>query len=247
LPITETAVAPTVKAAPLRAAPAVTWKAFVFVGWLAVVTAMALLLIQRMLFVRGLIAQSKDAGGPMVDVFEHCRQQISARGHITFKLSPVAGSPSVCGLFRSVILIPQGLAGKLDLQHLRSILLHELAHIKRGDLWVSFIQTILQIVYIYNPLLWLANAVIRKIREQAVDEMVLAAMGEDAEDYQPARLEPASGRRGRIEEGPDQPNQTYPEPAIPQNRKTRHPRVDCDSGYRRCPAANGKGQNRKWG
>ncbi|MHC4645666.1 MAG: hypothetical protein ACYTBJ_09185, partial [Planctomycetota bacterium] len=35
LPITETAVAPTVKAAPLRAAPAVTWKAFVFVGWLA--------------------------------------------------------------------------------------------------------------------------------------------------------------------------------------------------------------------
>jgi hypothetical protein len=40
-----------------------------------------------------------------------------------------------------------------------------------------------QIVYIYNPLLWVANAIIRKVREQAVDEMVLVAMGEQAEDY----------------------------------------------------------------
>ena len=50
------------------------------------------------------------------------------------------------------------------------------------------VQTLLQIVYFYNPLLWVANAVIRKVREQAVDEMVLAAMGEGAEDYPEALL-----------------------------------------------------------
>jgi len=71
----------------------------------------------------------------------------------------------------------------LGIHQLKSVLLHELAHIKRGDLWVSFIQTILQIIYFYNPLLWLANAVIRQVREQAVDEMVMVALGEEAEDY----------------------------------------------------------------
>jgi hypothetical protein len=66
---------------------------------------------------------------------------------------------------------------------LRAVLLHELAHIKRGDLWVNLAQTVLQIVYFYNPLLWFANAMIRRVREQAVDEMVLVAMGERAKSY----------------------------------------------------------------
>jgi hypothetical protein len=58
-----------------------------------------------------------------------------------------------------------------------------LAHIRRGDLWVNLVQTVLQIVYFYNPLLWVANAVIRRVREQAVDEAVLVAMGEGARQY----------------------------------------------------------------
>ena len=61
--------------------------------------------------------------------------------------------------------------------------MHELAHIRRGDLWVNLVQTVLQIVYFYNPLLWVANAVIRRVREQAVDEAVQVAMGEKAGEY----------------------------------------------------------------
>jgi len=165
------------------ATASLSWHGFVFLGWLAVVTAMALLLIQRMFFVRGLLAQSKPPSDSMISSFQQCRKQMKIRGKANLKLSPVAASPSVCGLFRPTILIPQNLPSKLNREDLRSILLHELAHIKRGDLPVSLIQTILQIAYFYNPLLWAANAIIRKVREQAVDEMVLVAMGEQAEDY----------------------------------------------------------------
>ena len=59
---------------------------------------------------------------------------------------------------------------------MRAVLLHELAHIRRGDLWAGHLQTTLQIFYFYNPFLWLANAAIRRVREEAVDEMVLVAM-----------------------------------------------------------------------
>jgi hypothetical protein len=61
--------------------------------------------------------------------------------------------------------------------------MHELAHIKRGDLWINTVQTALQIIYLYNPFLWLANAIIRRVREQAVDEIVLVAMGPKAQQY----------------------------------------------------------------
>ncbi|MHC4736735.1 MAG: M56 family metallopeptidase, partial [Planctomycetota bacterium] len=179
--IADTSAEFTVEASP--ATTPVSWQGFAFLGWLTVVTAMLLLLIRRMFFVRGLLAKSMNPSDSMVDTLERCRKQMGVHRPIFLRLSRVAASPSVCGLFRPTILIPQNLLRKLKREELRSILLHEMAHIKRGDLWVSLFQTILQIVYFFNPLLWVANVIIRKVREQAVDEMVLVAMGEKAEDY----------------------------------------------------------------
>ncbi len=176
-----------VKANVAAEAPSLSWQALVFMTWVASVTIMSVLLIGRMVFVRRLFAQSKNPDSTLVDLFERCRRQMGVYIHVNLKLSPIAASPSVCGFFRPGILIPEEMSNRLGSQHLKSILLHELAHIKRGDLWVSFIQTVLQIVHIYNPLLWVANEIIRRVREQAVDETVLVAMGEEAEDY-PATL-----------------------------------------------------------
>lgn len=105
------------------------------------------------------------------------------RTPVRLRLMSVSASPSVCGLARPTILIPQRMLARLDNGQLKPILLHELAHVKRADLWVNLAQTLLQIIYVYHPLVWLANAIIRKVREQAVDETVLAAMGDDAEEY----------------------------------------------------------------
>jgi beta-lactamase regulating signal transducer with metallopeptidase domain len=172
---------------PAAASPAtnsLSWQGLAFLGWSAVVGVMVLLLIRRLFFVRRLLAQSKDPNDSMVDIFvERCRKQMGVHRPISLRLSPLAVSPSACGIFRPTILIPQHLARKLKASDLSSVLLHELAHIKRGDVWVSLIQTVLQIAYFYNPLLWVANAMIRKVREQAVDEMVLVALGEQAEGY----------------------------------------------------------------
>ncbi|MCH7559345.1 MAG: carboxypeptidase regulatory-like domain-containing protein, partial [Planctomycetes bacterium] len=142
-----------------------------------------LLLLQRAFFVRGLVAQAKDANGFMADTLESCRGSMGVKRKIGLKVSANATSPAVCGLFRPVILVPQNLTSSLSKSQLRAVLLHELAHIKRGDLWMNLVQTVLQIIYFYNPLLWLANCVIRRVREQAVDEMVLVTMGEAAQQY----------------------------------------------------------------
>ena len=165
------------------AAKPLPWQGAALLSWLAVIVAMALLLLQRALFVRRLVAQAGKANRPMTEALGHCCRRMAVKRKVGLKISASATSPAVCGLFNPVILVPKNLAPSLSSGELRVVLLHELAHIKRGDLWVNLAQTILQIFYFYNPLLWLANAMIRRAREQAVDEMVLVAMGDNARQY----------------------------------------------------------------
>jgi beta-lactamase regulating signal transducer with metallopeptidase domain len=192
-PLPEPTVAPPVPApapvadqpAPIDRPPAfsLNWQGLVLLVWAGVVAALLLLLAQRTFFVRGLVAQAEEASRALLNELDRCRQQLGLRKPVSARLSPNATSPAVCGLWRPVILIPQGLAARLRGTDLHAVLFHELAHVRRGDLWSNLAQTILQILYFYNPLLWLANAAIRHIREQAVDETVLVAMGESAPQY----------------------------------------------------------------
>jgi len=178
-------IEPAVEAAgaPVVSMRQVTWQGVVFLVWLAVVGAMALLLLQRALFVRGLVAQARNANSLINDAFRYCCAQMGMKREVGLKVSANATGPAVCGLFRPVILVPQNLGPSLGSSGLRTVLLHELAHIKRRDLGVNLVQTVLQIIYFYNPLLWLANAIIRRVREQAVDETVQVAMGKRAQQY----------------------------------------------------------------
>ncbi|MBP8304839.1 MAG: M48 family metalloprotease, partial [Phycisphaerae bacterium] len=159
------------------------WQGSALMIWLVVAMTLLLLLAQRAMFVRGLVRQAQDADGPMRSLLAEACTRMGLKARPAIRLSPNAASPAVCGLWRPVILVPQDLARRLQPEQARSVLLHELAHIKRGDLWVNLIQTLLQIAYFYNPLLWLANWRIRRVREQAVDEAVLVAMRDRASEY----------------------------------------------------------------
>jgi type II secretory pathway component GspD/PulD (secretin)/beta-lactamase regulating signal transducer with metallopeptidase domain len=113
------------------------------------------------------------------------------RHPVRLRLTDQPQSPAVCGLFRPVILLPRSLAEHLSPAQLRAVLLHELLHLRRGDVWVNCAQALLQIAYWWHPLLWFANARIRRVREEAVDDAVMLALNEDAEAYAPTLLEVA--------------------------------------------------------
>ncbi len=113
------------------------------------------------------------------------------RPTIAVHLTDTAMSPAVCGLFRPVILLPSALVAKLTTEQLGTVLLHELIHLRRRDLWVNCAQTLLQIAAWWHPLLWVANARIRRVREEAVDEAVACALRDDADAYPATLLEVA--------------------------------------------------------
>jgi beta-lactamase regulating signal transducer with metallopeptidase domain/ankyrin repeat protein len=83
-------------------------------------------------------------------------------------------SPAVTGLWRPLVLLPPGLEKKFEPEEIRFLLLHELAHIRRGDLWANMLACILGALHWFNPILWLAFRRLRQDREAACDASVLS-------------------------------------------------------------------------
>ena len=100
-------------------------------------------------------------------------------------------TPAVFGVFRPVLLMPRGYLSKLSRRDTEHMLLHELAHIKRGDLIAHGLYMLLQIVYWYNPLLWLVRRQMHHLRELSCDATVAELLREQTTAYRQTLLETA--------------------------------------------------------
>jgi GWxTD domain-containing protein len=107
--------------------------------------------------------------------------------------SSLAEAPSVIGHLRPVILMPLGLLTGLPAAQIETILLHELAHIRRHDYLVNMAQTFAEGVLFYHPAVWWISNVIRTERENCCDDLVVAARG-DAHEYAAALAALAENR-----------------------------------------------------
>ncbi len=153
--------------------PMLTWQASLFLLWLLGVAVMTGLLVRRVMVACRSVECSHDANLLMNDIMLYCRKRMGIRGKVRLRIGSEGTRPVVCGLFTPVIVVPRNLAPTLGSRHLRDVLFHELAHIKRYDLWVNLGQNVVQVLYFYNPFLWVANWVIRRLRDEAADETVL--------------------------------------------------------------------------
>lgn len=154
------------------------WQGVLFLLWLTGVGVLGLVLMVRARAACRRIDKAPAANHLMNDILIYCRNRMGIRGKIRLKVGYAGMKPAVCGLFRPVIIVPRNLAPTLGSRHLRDVLFHELAHIKRHDLWVNLVQNVLQVVYFYNPLLLVVNRAIRRVREEAADETVLETIGD---------------------------------------------------------------------
>ncbi len=92
-------------------------------------------------------------------------------------LSEKVDVPVVIGYFKPVIYLPFSLVNHLPPEQIETILLHELAHIKRADFLVNILQTLVETLLFFNPFAWAVSKMINKERELACDERVVAEKG----------------------------------------------------------------------
>ncbi|MDI6450256.1 M56 family metallopeptidase [Anaerobaca lacustris] len=156
----------------------ITWQAGVLLLWLGGVVVVAAVMLRRACAACRDVGRSEDANFLMTDILSYCRKRMGIKGKVRLCISEDGTRPAVCGLRRPVIVVPRNLVPKLGSRHLRDVLFHELAHVKRHDLWANVIQNVVQIVHFYNPFLWIAGAAIRRLRDEAADETVRETVGD---------------------------------------------------------------------
>jgi hypothetical protein len=121
-----------------------------------------------------------DAG--LLELFAATKSELGISRSIRLIESGQVQSPAIMGLFRPTLLLPADVREKFDARELRFIFLHELAHLKRGDVIVQALIALLQIAHWFNPVLWLAFRRMRIDREPATDAMVLSRTGEEEKE-----------------------------------------------------------------
>ena len=100
-------------------------------------------------------------------------------------------TPAVCGVLRPVMYLPRDYTETLTQEEAEHVLLHELAHLKRGDLWLHALGLLMQVVYWFNPFVALALRRLQHVREICTDLMVADVLRERTAGYRQTLLDTA--------------------------------------------------------
>lgn len=106
------------------------------------------------------------------DVAASLARQLEVQRAFTVRRSPDVRVPIAWGAVSPVIVLPTD-AGQWPPARLRSVLLHELAHIKRWDYLTHVLSRVARALFWLNPLVWIATERSTAAQERACDDTVL--------------------------------------------------------------------------
>ena len=118
---------------------------------------------------------------PVLDMCYDLQDRIGIRRAIQYCECAWLQAPAVIGWFRPIVFLPVSALTGLSEEQLRSVIAHELAHIRRYDPFVNVFQVCVETLLFYHPAVWWLNKRIRAEREHCCDETAVALCGNAVE------------------------------------------------------------------
>ncbi|MCJ7685880.1 MAG: M56 family metallopeptidase, partial [Desulfobacteraceae bacterium] len=119
-----------------------------------------------------------------LELFEECKERMGVQTIVGLIVSERIKSPALFGFIRPRLLLPKEMLEEASQEEMRYIFLHEFAHLKRHDIYLGWLTSLLQILHWFNPLVWFAFYRMRADREFSCDALVLSRTGkEKSHDY----------------------------------------------------------------
>ena len=145
--------------------------------WLAGVIAAAVRLVVGWTLTRRLVATA----APLPDASWQTRlaRWTSALGiaaPIRLLASARVDVPIVVGWLRPVVIWPVAAVTGMPPEQIDAILAHELAHVRRHDVLVNLLQSVIEAVFFHHPAAWWISAQVRAEREHCADELAIRAL-----------------------------------------------------------------------
>ncbi|MFT6193266.1 MAG: TonB family protein [Cognaticolwellia sp.] len=142
--------------------------------WFTLVATLALKLIIELYNVNKLPLQGCTAVGIALQKrFDVLLVKVGLSRKVALLLSNKTDIPMAIGWLKPVVLIPFSMLSGLTPQQLDMLLLHELAHIRRHDYLVNFLQTIVEILLFFHPAVNWVSKQMRNEREYCSDDVAV--------------------------------------------------------------------------
>lgn len=142
--------------------------------WIAGMFAFVMVTLHSWLKIKNLKTGSQQVTKQEVlELFEQCKGRLGIDKNLVVLESPLVNSPMMAGLFKPYFVFPAGFSDWLSLDEIKYIFLHELSHLKSKDNITNYAIVAFQMIYWFNPLVWVAFGRMRLDREIACDIAVL--------------------------------------------------------------------------
>ncbi|RKG63707.1 biotin transporter BioY [Corallococcus sp. CA054B] len=134
--------------------------------------------------VRGMRERARPLRHPVLEEeAEFLANEAGLRRPPTLLVSDEVVSPLAAGLLSPVIVLPAKALRDLPEDSLRMALAHEMAHLRRGDLWLGWVPALAETVLFFHPLARQAAREYALAREEACDAEALRLTGAEPADY----------------------------------------------------------------
>ncbi len=115
-----------------------------------------------------------DPGTNWTSLISTLSQRMGVKTIVRFAESGLTSIPLTVGYFKPVILVPLGMLAAIPTEQVEAIILHELAHIKRQDYFINIFQSLVEVLFFFNPAIWWLSGHLRAERENCCDDLAIA-------------------------------------------------------------------------
>jgi beta-lactamase regulating signal transducer with metallopeptidase domain len=151
---------------------------YVVLAWLAGVFVLSARLLASLLGVRRLSRRRLPISAELAACAAKLAGRLGLSGPPPVFLSERVREAILVGLWRPMILLPVAWMTEMTPDVLEAVIAHELAHVRRWDLWTNLLQRLVETLLFYHPAVWWLSRRASLQREMCADELAVAATGE---------------------------------------------------------------------
>ena len=151
------------------------WAVYIFAGWLLIAAAGMIRIGVGFWHLRQLRKSCVriDAAG-LDPLLRKTLEEFDSPRQVAICVSERLRVPTAIGFLKPMVAIPSWTMQEISTTELNTILLHELAHLRRWDDWTNLIQKVLGALLFFHPAVWWIERKLALEREMACDDLVLA-------------------------------------------------------------------------
>jgi beta-lactamase regulating signal transducer with metallopeptidase domain len=172
------------------APPPVEWRPLLIAVWLGGSAVWLLLAARQAWRFARVLRHARPAGRSLQAEADEVAERLGLLRAPAVRLLPGRVSPMLWAAGAGArLLLPAELLGRLGFEGRRTLLAHELAHLRRGDHWVRLAELVVTTLFWWHPVVWWARRELREAEEQCCDAWVLWALPRSAKTYALALVE----------------------------------------------------------